>query len=178
MPCVYQNIDPPPPSPPGRGVHSTHSPGGEGGGGQYFGRRKTQLCTISNPLWDRPFFCFLRMFSAILAKKIANIRQKYFLLQNFNLGIKKSSIQCWSNCKKVHSTKHYFRKPLHVVIIVKNSFSVRVFVDNCFRKFFLNIFSSDLKWASNCAFFYSHIWGQHRTKGLKTKWKTSVLNVS
>jgi hypothetical protein len=30
----------------------THSPGIEGGGGQYFGRRKTQLCTlpISNPL--------------------------------------------------------------------------------------------------------------------------------
>ncbi len=31
---------------------TTHSPGGEGVGGQYFGRRKTQLCTlpISNPL--------------------------------------------------------------------------------------------------------------------------------
>ncbi len=30
----------------------THSPSGEGGGGQYFGRRKTQLCTlpISNSL--------------------------------------------------------------------------------------------------------------------------------
>jgi hypothetical protein len=33
----------------------THSPGGEGGGGQCFGRRKTQLCTlpISNPLWPK-----------------------------------------------------------------------------------------------------------------------------
>jgi hypothetical protein len=31
----------------------THSPGGEGVGGQYFGRRKTRLCTlpVSNPLW-------------------------------------------------------------------------------------------------------------------------------
>ncbi len=48
---VFQNIDPPTPFHPasvssprtkGRGVHTTHSPGGEGvGGGQYFGRRQT-----------------------------------------------------------------------------------------------------------------------------------------
>jgi hypothetical protein len=57
MSCVFQYIDPPSPTPPGsvpllRG-EGTHSPGGEGVGGQYFGRRKkTQLCTlpISNPL--------------------------------------------------------------------------------------------------------------------------------
>jgi hypothetical protein len=62
MSCVFQNIDPPPPSPPGECTPRlccggrTHSPGGEEGGGgvggQYFGRRKTQLFTlpISNPL--------------------------------------------------------------------------------------------------------------------------------
>jgi hypothetical protein len=65
MSCVFQNIDPPPPSPPGECVPPPprlccggrkHSPGGEerGKGGQYFGRRKTQLCTppISNFLWS------------------------------------------------------------------------------------------------------------------------------
>ncbi len=41
---VFQNIDPPPPSPsrecvpPHQRRGGTHSPGGEGGGGQYFGR--------------------------------------------------------------------------------------------------------------------------------------------
>jgi hypothetical protein len=52
MSCVFQNIDPPTPLSTRRGGR-THSPGGEGGGGQYFGRRKTQLGTlpISNPLW-------------------------------------------------------------------------------------------------------------------------------
>ncbi len=48
MSCVFQNIDPPPPT-----SLSARRVCGEGGGGQYFGRRKTQLCTlpISNPLW-------------------------------------------------------------------------------------------------------------------------------
>jgi hypothetical protein len=62
MSCVFQNIDPPPTSPSGecdcvypppllRGLHTRR--GERGMGGQYFGRRKTQLCTlpISNPLW-------------------------------------------------------------------------------------------------------------------------------
>jgi hypothetical protein len=49
MSRVFQNIDPPPPLPPGGG-HTRRADRGEGG--QYFGRRKTQLCTlpISNPL--------------------------------------------------------------------------------------------------------------------------------
>jgi hypothetical protein len=59
MSFVFQNIVPPPPSPPGECVPPTFVAGGghtcrvERGGGQYFGRRKTQLCTlpISNPLW-------------------------------------------------------------------------------------------------------------------------------
>jgi hypothetical protein len=57
MSGVFQNIDPPPPHRPESvygGTHSplvgggrTHSLGGEGvGGGQYFGRRQTQLCTL------------------------------------------------------------------------------------------------------------------------------------
>jgi hypothetical protein len=41
MSCVFQNIDPPPPSPPGECVPlccggRTQSPGGEGGGGSIF----------------------------------------------------------------------------------------------------------------------------------------------
>ncbi len=50
---VSQNIDPPPPSPPGECVHPrlwcggrTHSQGGEGVGGQQFRRRQTLLCTL------------------------------------------------------------------------------------------------------------------------------------
>jgi hypothetical protein len=56
MSCVFQNIDLPlrPAS-----VYAFVAGGGHtrrverGVGGQYFGRRKTQLCTlpISNPLW-------------------------------------------------------------------------------------------------------------------------------
>jgi hypothetical protein len=59
MSLVFQNIDPPPPSPHGEcvcipphpafgagGSGRTHSLGGEGVGGQYFGRRETQLCTL------------------------------------------------------------------------------------------------------------------------------------
>jgi hypothetical protein len=49
MSLVFQNIDLPPPSPPGECVSPafvtggrTHSPGGEGVGGQYFGRRETK----------------------------------------------------------------------------------------------------------------------------------------
>jgi hypothetical protein len=47
---VFRTIDPPPPLPPasvssprtkGGGGGGTHSPGGEGVGGQYFGRRQT-----------------------------------------------------------------------------------------------------------------------------------------
>jgi hypothetical protein len=61
MSCVFQNIDPPPPSLPGecvpyppallRGRGYTRRVE-RGVGGQYFGRRKTQLCTLSlsNPL--------------------------------------------------------------------------------------------------------------------------------
>jgi hypothetical protein len=60
MSCVFQNSDPPPPSPPGECVPPAFVAGGghtrrveRGVGGHYFGRRKTQLCTlpISNPLW-------------------------------------------------------------------------------------------------------------------------------
>jgi hypothetical protein len=44
VPGVFQNIDPPPPSPPSDvsspSTPRAHSPGGEGGGGQYFGRRQ------------------------------------------------------------------------------------------------------------------------------------------
>ncbi len=59
MSCVFENIDPPRPSPPGECVPPAFVAGGghtrqgeRGVGGQYFGRRKTQLCAlpISNPL--------------------------------------------------------------------------------------------------------------------------------
>jgi hypothetical protein len=49
---VFQNIDPPPPYqpasvyPPPLVRGRTHLLGGEGVGGQYFGRRQTQLCTL------------------------------------------------------------------------------------------------------------------------------------
>jgi hypothetical protein len=56
MSCVFQNIDPPPPSPPGEcvlRVPPAFVAGGghtrrveRGVGGQYFERRKTQLCTL------------------------------------------------------------------------------------------------------------------------------------
>jgi hypothetical protein len=54
MSSVFQNIDPPPPSPSGECV-CTPAFGARGGqtrwverrvGGQYFGRRQTQLCTL------------------------------------------------------------------------------------------------------------------------------------
>ncbi len=60
MPSVFQNIDPPSPSPPGECVlpptkaGGTHSPGGEGGGGSIFW--KTQdigLAYYSNNLSTR-----------------------------------------------------------------------------------------------------------------------------
>jgi hypothetical protein len=44
MSLVFQNVDPPPPSPPGEcggWGERTHSPVGEGGGGSIFGRRET-----------------------------------------------------------------------------------------------------------------------------------------
>jgi hypothetical protein len=45
---VFQNIDPPPPSPPGecvpRGGHTRWVE--RGMAGQYFGRSQTQLCTL------------------------------------------------------------------------------------------------------------------------------------
>ncbi len=55
MSLVFQNIDPPPPSPPGECVPPppptkagvTHSPGEEGVGGQYFGRRERQYCPLT-----------------------------------------------------------------------------------------------------------------------------------
>jgi hypothetical protein len=49
---VFQNIDPPPPSPPGECVSPFNAGGGHtrrverGVGGQYFGRRQAQLCTL------------------------------------------------------------------------------------------------------------------------------------
>jgi hypothetical protein len=47
MSLVFQNIDPPPPSTPGDWCGGrTDSLGGEGGGGHFFGRRETQLCTL------------------------------------------------------------------------------------------------------------------------------------
>jgi hypothetical protein len=53
MSRVFQNIDPPPPSPPGECAPPAFGAGGEhtrwmekGVGGQYFGRRETQLCTL------------------------------------------------------------------------------------------------------------------------------------
>jgi hypothetical protein len=53
MAGVFQNIDPPSPTPPRECVPPafgaggrTHSLVGEGVGGQYFGRRQTQLCTL------------------------------------------------------------------------------------------------------------------------------------
>jgi hypothetical protein len=58
MSYVFQNIDPPPPSPPECVPPAFVAGGGHtrrverGVGGQYFGSRNTQLCTlpISNPL--------------------------------------------------------------------------------------------------------------------------------
>jgi hypothetical protein len=53
MAGVFQNIDPPPPSPPGDCIPPAFDAGGghtgwvaRGVGGQYFGRRKTKLCTL------------------------------------------------------------------------------------------------------------------------------------
>ncbi len=50
---VFQNIDPPPPSPPEECVSPAFGAGGghtrrveRGEGGQYFGRRQTLLCTL------------------------------------------------------------------------------------------------------------------------------------
>jgi hypothetical protein len=49
---VFQNIDPPPPSPPGECVHAFGAGGRHtrwverGVGGQYFGRRQAQLCIL------------------------------------------------------------------------------------------------------------------------------------
>jgi hypothetical protein len=67
MSCVFKSINPPPTSPPSEcvgvptlppafvagGGHTRRVERGVGGG-QYFGRRKTQLYTlpISNPLWS------------------------------------------------------------------------------------------------------------------------------
>jgi hypothetical protein len=56
MSLVFQNIDPPPPSLPGEcappkkkaGITGgTHSPGGEGVRGQYFGRQETLDCPLT-----------------------------------------------------------------------------------------------------------------------------------
>jgi hypothetical protein len=53
MAGVFQNIDPPPPSPPGECVPPAFGAGGghtrwveRGVVGQYFGRRQAQLCTL------------------------------------------------------------------------------------------------------------------------------------
>jgi hypothetical protein len=47
MSGVFQNIDPPPPNPPAFGAGRGHTRWVERGvGGQYFGRRQTQLCTL------------------------------------------------------------------------------------------------------------------------------------
>jgi hypothetical protein len=53
MAGVFQNIDPPPPPPPGECVPPAFGAGGghtrwleRGVGGQYFGRRQTQLCAL------------------------------------------------------------------------------------------------------------------------------------
>jgi hypothetical protein len=50
MSLVFQNIDPPPPGecvPPAFGAGGGHTRWVEKGvGGQYFGRRQTQLCTL------------------------------------------------------------------------------------------------------------------------------------
>jgi hypothetical protein len=61
MSGVFRNIDPPPPHRPvsvnptafGTGGR-THSLGGEGVGGQLFGRRQTLLCSLYvSTLWGR-----------------------------------------------------------------------------------------------------------------------------
>jgi hypothetical protein len=48
MSGVFQNIDPPPPHRPAcvYGAGEEHSLGGEGVGGQSFGRRQTQLYSL------------------------------------------------------------------------------------------------------------------------------------
>jgi hypothetical protein len=61
MAGIFQNVDQPRPSPPGEcvppafGVGGGHTRWGERGvGGQYFRRRKTQLCTLhTQVLWAR-----------------------------------------------------------------------------------------------------------------------------
>jgi hypothetical protein len=74
MSCVFQNIDPPQPSPPGELLRGEDTLAGWRGGmgGQYFGRRKIQLCTltISNPL------CLGRSTPYMIAEQLITIKLK------------------------------------------------------------------------------------------------------
>ncbi len=100
------------------------------------------------------------MLHAILAKKftkIANMRSNKFPRRNFNLGIKNPEFNAEESAKRSIQKTLLPKTSAHSNKKSKNPFFSKVFVDNCFRKTFLNIFSSDSKWASNCAFFYSHI---------------------
>ncbi len=120
------------------------------------------------------------MFRAILATKltkIANMRQNIFLRPNFNLDIKKIQNLMLKNLQKGSSNKHYCWKLLHIVS-QKLYFSLRFSLITVFRKTFLNIFSIGFEMGIELCFFCSYILGQNQTKRLKTKRKTSVLNVS
>jgi hypothetical protein len=82
MAGVLQNIDPPPPSPPGEcafgagGGHTRWAERGVGGGGQYFGRRQAQLCTLRMSVlcgiditFPRECWCWQEMSSSLFYKR-------------------------------------------------------------------------------------------------------------
>jgi hypothetical protein len=83
MSCVFQNIDPPPPSPPcecafvAGGGHTRRLE--RGVGGQYFGRRKTQLCTVDT-IMGPAYYSILKYQRSLIWREGGNpaLRARHF----------------------------------------------------------------------------------------------------